>query len=230
MSHLPPCRPGSRPSSSEAKRVSLPDRLRGDLIGGNADANLRAFALQRLRAGQPAPGGARVIAAAVAVRAARVLREAAEDEQLAFVRLERLEDVGQIEIRAVRRRASSRACARHSARRGTPCASAAFSRRPRRRARAPGIMASSIGSAMAAPRPRRKVRRGRTMDWLIECGLDGARSREVAVLRCERQCLGDFGAALEERIAGHDAGDERGKAVLALGAVRATTSSTAHLS
>ena len=80
----------------------LAEHGRRDLIGGDAHAHVRALAFQRLRAGEPAPRRARVIAAAVAVRAAAVLREAAEHEQLVLMLLERREDVGQLEIRADR--------------------------------------------------------------------------------------------------------------------------------
>ncbi len=89
----------------ERAEARLPARgVRGHLVRGNADANLRALALERLRASEPASRRARVVASAVRVRAALVLRETAEHEQLVFVRLERLQNIRQIEVCAVRGR------------------------------------------------------------------------------------------------------------------------------
>ena len=51
---------------AKASRVVLPICLRGDLIGRNADLDIRAGGLARVDAGEEAGVGARVIAGAVA--------------------------------------------------------------------------------------------------------------------------------------------------------------------
>ena len=77
----------------------MPTRMREPSLLSGCDAR------------EPASRGAGVIAAAIAICPAFVLRKAAEHQQLAFVRLERLQDVRQIEIRAFAGGVQSGMCA-----------------------------------------------------------------------------------------------------------------------
>ena len=72
------------------------------MIRGNARADSRAFTFQRLRPRQPRRRGARVVPRPVAIRPALVLGETGEDEDVVPVGAERIENVGQLEIRADR--------------------------------------------------------------------------------------------------------------------------------
>ena len=59
----------------------LREFARGDLVGGNAGVNVRAFGLLRMHAGEPRRARARMVAAAVAERAAVDLRQITQHQQ-----------------------------------------------------------------------------------------------------------------------------------------------------
>ena len=83
----------------------LAERLRGDLVHRHAGADVGAFGLLRVHAGEERRRGAHVIAGALAVgRKRRLVRQAGDDEQPVAERRERLEDRRQLEARAVGRR------------------------------------------------------------------------------------------------------------------------------
>ena len=60
----------------------LPNSLRGDLVGGDAGVDVRAFGLLGMDAGEPGGARARMVARAIAERAAVDLRQAAEHQSM----------------------------------------------------------------------------------------------------------------------------------------------------
>ena len=96
------------PRRFRARRTeSLAQLPRRDLIGRNAGVDVGAFGLLRMHAGQPRGARARVVAAAVAERAAVDLRQVAEHQHLVAERLKRLHRGVELEARAFGRRAAS---------------------------------------------------------------------------------------------------------------------------
>ena len=134
----------------------LADRLRGNLVGGDAGVGVDALRRLRAHAAQPGRRAQRVDRG----RVGRLVAEAADDVQLVAERLERLEDRRELEAGALggRRplvhdgavRDVDEAEARHAAF-AAVCASSVRA----------GIIESSSGSARVTPMPRRNVRRGR---------------------------------------------------------------------
>ena len=78
----------------------LADLLRGDLVGGNADVDVRARRLARMHAGEEARICPRMIARAIAERAGIPMSEPAEHGELRAMRRERFEGGWKLEGRA----------------------------------------------------------------------------------------------------------------------------------
>src|SRR5438093_238248 len=80
----------------EARLVA--DFLSGDLVGGNARAEIRAGRLASLSAREECGGSAGMIAGAVAVGAGFIASQAGENHKIALDRRERLQDGRQLVI------------------------------------------------------------------------------------------------------------------------------------
>ena len=72
----------------------------GDLVGRDTELEVGAAGLVRMHAGQPRGGRARVVAGAVAKRASRDLRQAAQHDDVLAERLERLHRRAELEVGA----------------------------------------------------------------------------------------------------------------------------------
>ena len=141
----------------------LAELRRGNLIGRRAEADVGAFGLLRMHAAQPRGARARVLAVAVAQRFPLLLRQPADHRQPIAVTAPAATGSATARSSCLRPSASRssgrRSSRRRSGHRRTPAGTSA-SRRLVTVAENAGTIASSSGSANAAPRPRRNVRRG----------------------------------------------------------------------